>query len=84
MRSSQYVVDVGTVDNCLGLVVQPGRVDLIVWFVLAVQDTDHMLLEVLSRDSSSFLNVDRTFRVAGKNLEVAAVWVRAELGVSWG
>ena len=71
----------------VGLIVQPRRVDLILSFVLAVQETDNMLWALLSRDSSSFLNVDRTVRVAGRNMEEAAVWARAgaggELGVRW-
>ena len=71
----------------MGLIVQPRRVDLILSFVLAVQETDNMLWELLSRDSSSFLKVDRSFRVAGRNVEEAAVWARAEaggeLGVRW-
>ena len=43
--------------------------------------------ELLSQDSSSFLHVDSTFRVAGRNKEEAALSVLAgaggKLGVRW-
>ena len=55
----------------------PRRVDLIL-FVLAVQETDNMLWELLSRDSSSFLNVDRTLRV------LEEIWRKRQCGCERG